>query len=76
MANNSHRDVFISSTSIDLEEHRQMARDAAWRANLFPLMMERDVATMQDPVDYSLGLVDDAEIYVGIFALRYGYVPD
>lgn len=76
MPNNSHRDVFISSTTRDLEAHRQVTRDAVWRANLFPLMMERDVATMEDPVDYSLGLVEDAEIYIGIFALRYGYVPD
>lgn len=76
MPNTSHRDVFISSTTRDLEQHRQVARDAVWRANLFPLMMERDVATMEDPVQYSLGLVEDAEIYIGIFALRYGYVPD
>jgi tetratricopeptide (TPR) repeat protein len=76
MANNSHRDVFISSTTRDLEDHRQIARDAVWRANLFPLMMERDFATMEDPIEYSLNLVEDAEIYVGIFALRYGYVPD
>ncbi len=76
MANQSHRDVFISSTTRDLEAHRNATRDAVWRANLFPLMMERDVATMEDPVEYSLNLVADAEIYVGIFALRYGYVPD
>ena len=76
MPNNSHRDVFISSTTRDLEEHRQVTRDAVWRANLFPLMMERDVATMDDPIEYSLSLVEDAEIYIGIFALRYGYVPE
>ncbi|MBZ0304126.1 MAG: DUF4062 domain-containing protein [Anaerolineae bacterium] len=76
MPNSSHRDVFISSTTRDLEQHRQTTRDAVWRASLFPLMMERDFATMEDPVDYSLRLVEDAEIYVGIFALRYGYVPD
>ena len=76
MANNSHRDVFISSTTRDLEKHRQVSRDAVWRANLFPLMMERDFATIEDPIEYSLNLVRDAEIYVGIFALRYGYVPD
>lgn len=76
MTNNSHRDVFVSSTTRDLEQHRQIVKDAVWRSNLYPLMMERDVATMEDPVQYSLRLVDAAEIYVGIFALRYGYVPD
>jgi tetratricopeptide (TPR) repeat protein len=75
MPNTSHRDVFISSTTRDLEQHRQAARDAAWRANLFPIMMERDGASVEDPITYSLRLVDDAEIYVGIFALRYGYIP-
>lgn len=76
MPNTSHRDVFVSSTTRDLEQHRQVTRDAIWRANLFPLMMERDVATMEDPIQYSLGLVEDAEIYIGIFALRYGYIPE
>jgi tetratricopeptide (TPR) repeat protein len=37
--------------------------------------MERDPATYVDPVNYSLGLVDHSEAYVGVFAFRYGYVP-
>jgi tetratricopeptide (TPR) repeat protein len=76
MPNTSRRDVFVSSTTRDLEQHRQIVKDAVWRSNLYPLMMERDVATMEDPVQYSLRLVDESEIYVGIFALRYGYVPE
>jgi hypothetical protein len=30
---------------------------------------------MQMPFEASLRLVDEAEVYVGIFAYRYGYVP-
>ena len=28
------------------------------------------------PVDACLALVDRADIYVGIFGFRYGYIPD
>jgi hypothetical protein len=72
----SHRDVMISSTTRDLRDYREKAKDAIWRANLFPRMMEADAALPTDPVTYSLDLVAQAEAYVGIFAYRYGFVPD
>lgn len=68
--------VFISSTSQDLEEHRRQVRDACLELGLFPLMMEYLAASTAGAVEASLGMVDQADIYVGIFAYRYGYVPD
>lgn len=72
----THRDVFISSTTDDLKEHRKAAQDAVWRANMYPKSMDLHGASREDAIEFSLRLVDEAEIYVGIFAYRYGFIPD
>ncbi len=70
------RDVFISSTGKDLKQEREKAKDAIWRASMYPRAMEIGDALPIDALEASLGWVDKAEIYVGIFAYRYGYIPD
>ncbi|MBN8638555.1 MAG: DUF4062 domain-containing protein [Anaerolineae bacterium] len=69
-------DVMISSTARDLPEHREQAMNAVMRMGMHPLMMEHLPASDDDAIDASLKMVEEAEIYVGIFAFRYGYVPD
>jgi hypothetical protein len=67
----------ISSTSLDLPAHRKAAMDAILRAGCFPLAMEHGSATSDsDAIRFSLDLVDQADLYVGIFAQRYGFIPD
>lgn len=68
-------DVMISSTARDLPEHRQHAMDACLRMGMFPIMMEHLPANDDEAISASLKMVDDAEIYVGVYAWRYGYVP-
>lgn len=68
--------VIVSSTVLDLPLHRQKVRDACLRLRLLPLMMEQLPATSADAVRVSRGLVNDADMYVGVFAHRYGFVPD
>jgi tetratricopeptide (TPR) repeat protein len=69
--------VMISSTSLDLPAHRKAAMDAILRAGCFPLAMEHGSATSDsDAIRFSLDLVDQADLYVGIFAQRYGFIPD
>lgn len=70
-----HEDVFVSATTRDLKSHRSAAVDAAWRADMYALTMDRDSAVDAAAIDYSLSLVDQAEIFVGIMGLRYGYIP-
>jgi tetratricopeptide (TPR) repeat protein len=70
-----HTNAMISSTARDLPEHRKEVLDACARQEMFPLMMEHLPASDADAIAVSLKLVDDAEIYLGIFAHRYGYVP-
>ena len=67
--------VMISSTARDLPEHRKEAMDACLRQGMFPTMMEHLPASDEEAISASLEMVDRADIYVGIFAHRYGYVP-
>ena len=72
----ARKSVFISSTSKDLTKHRQQARDACLAVGMFPIMMESLAASDANAISASLKMADEADIYVGILAYRYGYVPD
>jgi len=67
--------VMISSSARDLPEHRKEVMDACLRLDVFPTMMEHLPASDADAIAASLEMVNQAEIYLGIFAHRYGYVP-
>jgi formylglycine-generating enzyme required for sulfatase activity len=69
-------DVFISSTSIDLPAHRAAVREAILSLGMFPSGMENWPATGENPVALCRQKVEDADIYVGIYAYRYGWRPD
>ena len=71
----TRRKVMVSSTALDLPEHRQGLRDACERAGFEPHMMEKLPALDADAIEASLQMVDEADVYVGVFAYRYGYVP-
>jgi hypothetical protein len=72
-----HVDVMISSTARDLPKHRDEVMTACLRQGMFPIRMEDLAATSaDDAISTSLRMVDEAEIYIGIFASRYGYVPE
>ena len=68
--------VMISSTARDLPEHREQVLDACLRMALFPVMMEHLPPDDSDAVETSLRMVDEADLFLGIYAYRYGYVPD
>ena len=70
-----HKIVMISSTARDLPEHRQEALAACLQQGYFPKMMEHLPARDDEAISASLDMVDEADIYIGIFAHRYGYVP-
>ena len=69
------RRVMISSTARDLPEHRKQIVAACLRQGMFPLRMEDLPATSDDAAAASVKLVDDSEIFIGVIAHRYGYVP-
>ncbi|HEX8149128.1 MAG TPA: DUF4062 domain-containing protein [Pyrinomonadaceae bacterium] len=66
----------ISSTALDLPEHRAMAHQACLEAGVFPIGMEQLPARDASGIAASLEMVEQADIYIGIYAFRYGWVPD
>jgi hypothetical protein len=67
--------VMISSTRLDLSEYRKVVRDACESQGMFPIWMETLPALDEDAIKASMDLVEQADLYIGIFAFRYGYVP-
>ncbi|MBL8131823.1 MAG: DUF4062 domain-containing protein, partial [Anaerolineae bacterium] len=69
-------DVFISSTSIDLPDHRRAVQDAILSLGFFPQGMEHWPVSGENPVDLCRKMVRDSEIFLGIYAHRYGWRPE
>ncbi|HEY1048850.1 MAG TPA: DUF4062 domain-containing protein, partial [Prosthecobacter sp.] len=67
--------AMISSTSYDLPQHRAEVREACLAAGVFPLDMKYLPNRDASGAAVSLEMVDKADIYIGIFAWRYGSVP-
>ena len=68
--------VMISSTARDLPEEREAILKACLKLKMMPDRMEDLPASSGNAISVSLEMVDRADIYVGVFAHRYGYVPE
>jgi hypothetical protein len=67
--------IYLSSTYKDLVEHRRAVFEDL-RKNFEVIAMEDYVATDSRPVEECLKDISErADIYIGIFAFRYGYTP-
>jgi hypothetical protein len=67
--------IYISSTYADLKDYRETAYRTLRQMGHDVIAMEDYVATDQRPVSKCLADVANCDLYVGIFAWRYGYVP-
>jgi hypothetical protein len=73
---NQRKVVMISSTARDLPKHREQVRLACERAGFEPReMMEHLTAENRNAVETSLRMVEEADVYLGILAYRYGTIP-
>ena len=68
--------IYISSTYEDLKKEREAAAKALQRLGHQPVCMENYVASPQQPMEKCLDDVRNCDVYVGIFAWRYGFIPD
>ena len=68
--------VMISSTARDLPYHREHVMDACLRQGTFPVMMEHLPASDAEAISASMEMVDGADIYIGVYAHRYGHRPE
>ena len=67
--------VVVSSTSLDVPTYRAKAIEACRRLGFDTSEMELLTAESPPPVDVSKRLVDTADVYLGIYAHRYGTIP-
>lgn len=75
MVKRSVQKVFIGSTNADLEEYREKVRDVLISLNCLPIMNEYWPAMDSSAVEACMFKVDSADIYIGIYAHRYGHCP-
>lgn len=68
--------AFISSTSIDLQKHREQVTEACQRMGYLPVGMETWPAQDADAETVCLREVDDCELFIGFYAFRYGWIPE
>lgn len=68
--------VIISSTSQDLEAYREKVASTVVTLDMFPITMASFHPSGTNPVQISYDKVQQADIFVGIYARRYGYIPD
>ena len=69
------RSIFLSSTAIDLPEHRRQAAEACRRLGYEVVGMEEWPAQDADAETTCLNKVDQADLFIGIYAFRYGWQP-
>ena len=67
--------VYVSSTYQDLKHCRSAIRLALQRMGLDDIAMETYTAGEERPLDRCLDDVRAADVYVGVLAWRYGFVP-
>lgn len=67
--------IYLSSTSRDLEQHRDAVIKALLTADTLPKAMEFFGAQSADPVAASLAPIETCDLFIGIYANRYGHRP-
>jgi hypothetical protein len=68
--------VYLSSTFLDLQDHRERVAKALRKAKYDVVMMEEYVARDELVEVACQGDVTGCDAYLGLFAWRYGYVPE
>lgn len=76
MGNSKKRlDVFISSTKRDLVPYRDAVAKVVLSLGMYPIDMATFNPTSRNALQLCYDKVQEAEIFVGIYANRYGYAP-
>ena len=67
--------IYLSSSFLDLQAHRQAVWHQLVQMNYEVVAMENYVARDDRPVAKCVQDVIDSDLYVGLLAWRYGYIP-
>lgn len=71
-----HVPIFVGSTFVDLKIYRGAVREALHRLETIVRGMEYFGSKPGAPVDECLSVVRTCKVYIGIFGMRYGSIPD
>lgn len=69
------QNAFISSTQLDLAEHRKQVIDTLLSLGFFPIAMEQFVPDGTGAISVSFNRLAEAQLYIGIIGWRYGFIP-
>ena len=70
-------DVFLSSTAIDLAEHRTAVYERLRRTGLFHCIRQEDFGAQDaSAVEFCCRQAQEADLFVGLVGLRRGWEPD
>lgn len=67
--------IYVSSTHSDLQNVRHATSRVILQMGHRELVDTDSLAKDDRPTDFSLRTLDDADIFIGIYAWHYGYVP-
>jgi len=67
--------IYISSTYEDLKDHREAVYKTLRQLGHDVIAMEDYVASDARPLEKCLADVSKCDVYIGLFAWRYGYIP-
>jgi len=68
--------VFVGSTFADLQLYRRAVQDALTQLETIVRGMEHFGSKPGRPMDECLRIVESCKVYIGIFGMRYGSIPD
>jgi len=68
--------VFVSSTFTDLQVYRRKIQDAMTQLETVVRGMEQFGSRPGTPVEECIKAVQSCQLYVGVFGMRYGSIPD
>jgi hypothetical protein len=68
--------VFVGSTFMDLQSYRRSVRDALAQLEAIVRGMEHFGSKPGRPVDECLRVVASCKVYIGLFGMRYGSIPE
>src|ERR1700722_14033714 len=68
--------VFVSSTFVDLQVYRSKIQDALTQLEAIVRGMEQFGSKPGSPVEECVKVVQSCQLYIGIFGMRYGSVPE
>jgi Domain of unknown function (DUF4062) len=68
--------IFVGSTFVDLQNYRAAVCDALHRLETIVRGMEYFGSKPGNPTEECLNVVRSSKVYIGIFGMRYGSIPD